>query len=89
MPVNAAGTGSGDATTATDDATTLARGVTTPDSVLFTYRERVLQARLADGAFVAYRLCFLAGIFVVSFACEMKRTRKRSLESESLLPLDD
>ena len=33
-------------------------------------------------------LC-LAGIFVVSFACEMKRTRKRSLERESLLPLDD
>ena len=33
-------------------------------------------------------LC-LAGIFVVSFACECKRTRKRSLEQESLLPLDD
>jgi hypothetical protein len=33
-------------------------------------------------------LC-LAGIFVVCFACESKRTRKRSLERESLLPLDD
>ena len=33
-------------------------------------------------------LC-LAGIFIVCFACESKRERKRSLESESLLPLDD
>ena len=33
-------------------------------------------------------LC-LAGIFIVAFACESKRKRKRSLERESLLPLDD
>ena len=33
-------------------------------------------------------LC-LAGIFIVSFACEMRRNRERSLERESLLPLDD
>jgi hypothetical protein len=33
-------------------------------------------------------LC-LAGIFIVSFACESRRQRKRSLERESLLPLDD
>jgi len=33
-------------------------------------------------------LC-LAGIFIVSFAFESKRRRKRSLERESLLPLDD
>ena len=33
-------------------------------------------------------LC-LAGIFIVSFACETRQNRKRSLERESLLPLDD
>ncbi|MDA0767772.1 MAG: hypothetical protein O3A87_12580 [Verrucomicrobia bacterium] len=33
-------------------------------------------------------LC-LVGIFIVSFAFESKRNRKRSLERESLLPLDD
>lgn len=33
-------------------------------------------------------LC-LAGIFIVCFACESKRGRRRSLERESLLPFDD
>ena len=33
-------------------------------------------------------LC-LAGIFIVAFAVEATRKRKRSLERESLLPLDD
>ena len=33
-------------------------------------------------------LC-LAGIFIVAFACESRRKRKRSLERESLLPFDD
>ena len=32
-------------------------------------------------------LC-LAGIFIVAFACETKRKRKRSIERESLLPFD-
>ena len=33
-------------------------------------------------------LC-LAGIFIVCYACESSRKRKRSLERESLLPFDD
>ena len=33
-------------------------------------------------------LC-LAGIFIISFACEIGRKKKRSLERESLLPFDD
>lgn len=33
-------------------------------------------------------LC-LAGIFIVSYACESGRKRRRSLERESLLPFDD
>ena len=33
-------------------------------------------------------LC-LAGIFIIAFACEMGRKRRRSLERESLLPFDD
>ena len=33
-------------------------------------------------------LC-LAGIFIIAFACEMGRKRRRSLERESLPPFDD
>lgn len=32
-------------------------------------------------------LC-LAGIFIIAFACETNRRRRRSIERESLLPFD-